>query len=137
MDKIRPWGLLAARILLAQIFLISGFHKVIGFAATAGYMASKGVPMAEFLAACSIVVELAAALMLVAGWKARWAALALALWLIPVTLIFHAFWAAPEAQVRLQTIQFEKNLCILGGLLYVAFTGPGRLSLDKAQGEDR
>jgi putative oxidoreductase len=132
MNKFQPWGLLAARVLLAHIFLISGFGKIFKFAGTAGYMASKGMPMPQFLLACSILVELAAGLMLVVGWKTRWAALALALWLIPATLVFHAFWAVPEAQVTMQMIQFQKNLCILGGMLYVLLCGPGRLSLDKA-----
>lgn len=132
MNQLQPWGLLVGRILLAYIFLLSGYGKIVGFAGTAGYMAKYGMPMVEPLLVASIAIELAAGLMLVVGWKTRWAALALFLWLIPVTLIFHAYWGVPKEQVMMQTIQFQKNLGIMGGMLFVFFFGPGRLSLDRA-----
>lgn len=53
------------------------------------------------------------------------------LFLIPVTLIFHNFWAVEPDQVRMQMIQFQKNLAIMGGMLYVVFNSAGRYSLDK------
>lgn len=112
--------------------MLSGFGKIGSFARTAGYMASYGMPMVEVLLVGAILIELVGGLMLAVGWKARWAAWAIFLFLIPTTLIFHAFWASPEAQVMMQTIQFNKNLAIMGGMLYVAFCGPGRLSLDKS-----
>jgi putative oxidoreductase len=90
------------------------------------------MPMVEVLLVATIAIELVGGLMLVVGWKARWAALAIFLFIIPATLIFHAFWAVPQEQVMMQTIQFQKNLAIMGGMLFVAFMGPGRLSLDKA-----
>lgn len=127
LNAYQPWGLLAGRLLLAYIFVLSGFGKIGGFAGTAKYMASKGMPMVEVLLVGAIVIELVGGLMLAAGWKARWAAWAIFLFLIPTTLIFHPAWADPS-----QTIQFNKNLAIMGGMLYVAFMGPGRLSLDKA-----
>jgi putative oxidoreductase len=132
MNATQPWALLAGRILLAYVFILSGFGKMLGFAGTAGYMASKGMPVPEFFLVCAILIELVGGLMLAVGWKARWGALAIAVFLVPTTLIFHAYWTYPEAQVMVQQIQFNKNLAILGGMLYVAFMGPGRLSLDKA-----
>jgi putative oxidoreductase len=132
LNRYQPWGLLAGRILLAYIFVLSGFGKIFSFAGTAGYMASKGMPMAEFFLVCAIVIELVGGLMLAVGWKARWGALALAVFVVPTTLIFHAYWTYPEAQVSMQQIQFNKNLAILGGMLYILFMGPGKLSLDKA-----
>ncbi|MDH3320843.1 MAG: DoxX family protein [Betaproteobacteria bacterium] len=127
MNQYQPWGLLAGRVLLAYIFVLSGFGKLIGFAGTAKFMASKGMPMAEVLLVGAIAIELIGGLMLAVGWKARWAAWAIFLFIIPATAIFHPVWADPS-----QMIQFNKNLAIMGGMLYVAFTGPGRLSLDKA-----
>jgi putative oxidoreductase len=131
MNAYQPWGLLAGRILLAHIFLLSGYGKITGFAGTAGYMAKYGMPMIEFFLVCAILLELLGGLMLVLGWKARWGALALIVFVVPTTLIFHAYWAVPPEQAYGQMIQFQKNLAILGGLLYVAFMGPGKLSLDK------
>jgi putative oxidoreductase len=132
LNQYQPWGLLTGRILLAYLFVLSGFGKIFSFAGTAGYMASKGMPMAEFFLVCAILIELVGGLMLAMGWKARWAALAIAVFLVPTTLIFHAYWTYPETQVMMQQIQFNKNLAILGGMLVVVFAGPGRLSLDKA-----
>ena len=127
LNKYQSWGLLAGRVLLAYIFVLSGYGKIFKFAGTAGYMASKGMPIPEFFLVCAILIELVGGLMLAVGWKARWAALAFVVFLVPTTLIFHPVWADPG-----QAIQFNKNLAILGGMLYVAFMGPGRLSLDKA-----
>jgi putative oxidoreductase len=131
-NQLQPWGLLVGRIMLAYIFVLSGYGKIVGFAGTAGYMAKYGMPMVEVLLVATIAIELVGGLMLVVGWKARWAALAIFLFMIPTTLIFHAFWASPQDQVMMQTIQFQKNLAIMGGMLFVFFCGPGRLSLDRA-----
>jgi putative oxidoreductase len=127
MNAYQPFGLLAGRLLLAYLFVVNGYGKIGGFAGTAKYMASKGMPLVEPLLVGAILIELVGGLMLAVGWKARWAAWAIFLFLIPTTLIFHPAWADPA-----QTIQFQKNLAIMGGMLYVAFMGPGKLSLDKA-----
>ena len=127
MSPYQPWGLLAGRLLLAYIFVVNGYGKIADFSGAAGYMASAGMPMVEPLLVGAIVIELAGGLMLAAGWKARWAAWAIFLFLIPTTLIFHTAWADGE-----QMIQFQKNLAIMGGMLYVAFMGAGKLSLDKS-----
>jgi putative oxidoreductase len=132
MSKFQPWGLLVGRLMLAYIFVISGYGKIAGFAGTAKFMAAKGLPLVEPLLVGTIIIELVGGLMLAVGWKARWAAWAFFLWMIPVTLVFHAYWAVPPEQVMAQTIQFQKNLAIMGGMLYVAFMGPGRLSVDKS-----
>jgi putative oxidoreductase len=131
MNTLQPLGLLVGRILLALIFILSGFGKITGFAGTAAYMASKGLPMAEVLLIPVILIELGGGLLLAIGYKARWAALAIFLFIIPTTLIFHPFWAVDAAQATMQKIQFQKNLAIMGGMLYVLFTGPGRFSVDR------
>jgi putative oxidoreductase len=132
MNKFQPWGLLLGRLMLAYIFVVSGYGKIGGFAGTAKFMAAKGMTMVEPLLVGTIIIELVGGLMLAVGWKARWAAWAFFLWMIPVTLVFHAFWSVPPEQVMAQTIQFQKNLAIMGGMLYVAFMGPGPLSVDKS-----
>ena len=127
-DTLVNTATLAGRVGLGLLFVISGFGKITGFAGTAGYMASKGMPMGEALLVGAIAVELVGGLMLVAGFKARWAALAIAAFLVPTTLIFHSP-VGPEAQA--QMTQFLKNLSILGGMLYVAAFGPGAWSADR------
>src|SRR5712691_2825054 len=80
---------LAGRILLALIFLLSGIDKVVHYAPTLGYMTKAGLPFPQVLLIVSVIVEIGAALAIIAGWKARWAAALLVLWMIPVTLVFH------------------------------------------------
>lgn len=122
---------LVGRILLAAIFIISGFAKISGFEGTAGYMASKGLPMPQVLLAITIVIELGGGLMIAAGFKARWAALVFFLWLIPVTFVFHKFWGIDAAQVQNQMNHFLKNVSIMGAMLLLFAYGPGAYSVDK------
>ncbi len=119
------------RALLALIFVLSGFNKIGGFAGTAGYMASKGLPMAEVLLVLTIIIELGGGLLIMLGWQARWAAAAIFLFLIPVTLVFHNYWAVDAAQQQMQMIQFMKNLSIMGGMLMIVAFGPGPYSLGR------
>jgi putative oxidoreductase len=122
---------LAGRTLLALLFVVSGFGKVTGFSGTAAYMASKGMPMTEVLLVGAIAIELAGGLMLVAGWKARWAALAIFLFTIPTTLIFHNPMGLDAQAAQAQMIHLMKNLSIMGGMLLVAAFGPGAWSVDR------
>ena len=125
LDRIGP---LAGRILIAAIFILSGFGKITGFEGTVGYIASKGLPLPQFAALGAIVVELGGGLMVVAGWKARWAAAAMFVFTALAALIFHNFWAAPAAEAQNQMIHFMKNISMAGGLLYVVVFGSGPLS---------
>jgi putative oxidoreductase len=122
---------LAGRILLALLFLKSGWGKIGGFEQTAAMMASKGIPMAHVALVITILLELGASILLVVGYKARWAALAIAAWLIPVTLMFHAYWNVPADQVMNQTNHFFKNVAIFGGMLMVFAFGAGRYSIER------
>ncbi|HSN38740.1 MAG TPA: DoxX family protein [Burkholderiales bacterium] len=126
----KQYAPLAGRILLALMFVISGWGKITNFSGTAGYMASMGMPFPELLLPGAIAIELGCGLMLMAGWKTRFAALAIFLFIIPSTLIFHNFWAADPAQAQNQMIHFMKNVTIMGGMLYVMAFGAGPLSLD-------
>ncbi|MEO8188430.1 MAG: DoxX family protein [Burkholderiaceae bacterium] len=122
---------LIGRIFLAVIFVLSGFGKISGFEGLVGQIASKGFPAAQVFAVATIVIEVGVALLLIAGWKARWAAFLLAVFTAIVTFFFHNFWAVPEAQKMMQQVEFLKNLALIGGLLMVVAFGPGRLSVDK------
>ena len=121
----------AGRIFLALIFVVSGVGKITGYAGTAAYMASKGLPLVEILLPLAIAVELGGGLLLALGWKARWAAVALFLFLIPTTLIFHQFWGIDPKLAQMQKIHFLKNVAIMGGMLMVLAIGAGAWSVDR------
>ena len=112
-----------ARILLAQIFLISGFGKLAGYAATQGYMAKMGVP--DALLPLVIALEIGGGLALVLGFLTRWAALGLAVFCVVSALLFHADFAQ-----QMQKINFMKNLAMAGGLLMLFAHGAGAWSID-------
>jgi putative oxidoreductase len=131
MNGFRDVAALVGRILIAIMYVPAGFSKIGGFSGTAGYIASKGLPLPEVGAAIAIVVELVGGLMLLIGWKARWAAIALAVFTLAATFFFHNFWGMPADQQMVQKLMFNKNIAIVGGLLLAFAFGPGRISVDK------
>src|SRR5262249_4487960 len=99
--KVTPyfdWADLLGRIGLALLFIWSGYTKFAYTAANVAYMKAYGMPLAEVLIWPAALIELVAAAMLVLGWKARWAALALAAYTVIAALIFHAYWSVPADQ---------------------------------------
>jgi len=125
-------AVLFGRILLGALFIISGFGKITGYDGTGGYMAAKGMPFVNVLLPAAIAVELGGGLLLAIGYKARWAALAIFLFLIPTTLIFHAFWGIDPKEAAMQQINFLKNVSIAGGMLMLFAHGPGAYSVDRS-----
>jgi putative oxidoreductase len=118
---------LAGRILIALIFLLSGIDKIQHYSGTLAYMQRAGLPFPDLLLIASAIVETVAALLIIAGWKTRWAAAALVLWMIPVTWVFHNPAGGQDAMIH-----FMKNLAITGGLLVLWAFGPGALSVKRS-----
>jgi putative oxidoreductase len=123
--------LLAARLLAAPLFFYSGIGKMLAFGVTASRLPGGEGGFGSFLAAGSIVIELGASLALVLGIYTRCAAIVLIVFTILATLMFHNFWASPPAQVTAQTVQFLKNLELIGLFAMIAAFGPGAYSLRK------
>ncbi len=130
-NSVQHFGPLAARILIAQLFIISGFGKAAGFAKTAAFMANKGMPMAEHLLVLTIALELGGGILLILGWKARWIAAAFFGFTLAATLVFHPFWAVEPQIVTSELNNFMKNFAIMGGLLYIMAYGAGPFSLGR------
>ncbi len=124
MDRLSSAGLLVSRVLLSAIFLFSGAMKLFGFSATAGSMAAHGMHMAPMFLVLAVVLELGGGLSLLLGYVPRLGALALALYLVPVTLVFHRNLSDPG-----QAAHFAKNVAIFGGLLAIVSVGGGEFSL--------
>lgn len=116
---------------MAAIFILSGAGKIAAFSATVGYISSQGIPLATLAAILAIVVELGGGLMLLVGWKTRWAAAVIAVFTVFAAVIFHNFWAVAPDQVQNTMIHFMKNFAMTGGLLYMVVFGAGSLSVDK------
>ena len=127
----QSFPVLIARVLLALMFLGAGIEKLTGLEGTAGYIASVGLPLPKLLAIGAGLLEVLGSVLLIVGWHARWAALALAGFTLLATFLFHAFWALPKDQQMMQMLMFMKNLAVIGGLLMVFAYGAGSLSLDQ------
>lgn len=118
---------LVGRVLLGLIFVMSGINKIADPQGTQQYMAAMGITTATtFLYAGAVFMEVAGGLSLLLGVWAKWGATALIVFMIPTTLVFHTNFGDQN-----QTIHFLKNLAMIGGLLYVAIYGSGRLSVDR------
>lgn len=121
---------LVGRLLLALLYLPAGIGKIGGFAGTAGYIGSKGLPMPELGVVIAIIMEVGGGLALIAGFRTRFVALALAAFTLVATFIFHNFWGVPADQAMMQQLLFYKNIAVVGGLLVLAAHGAGAWSVD-------
>ena len=124
---------LLGRLALSAIFLMSAFGKIANFDGTQAYMASAGMPFTAFFLVGAIFLELTGGLSLLLGYQVRWGVLALLIFLVPATLIFHRFWAVPPDMQQMQMINFMKNLAIGGALLLTWVHGAGPVSIDAKQ----
>lgn len=113
------------RALLAAIFLISGVGKLFNPSGTIGYIGAVGLPLPEVGYALAVIVEIGGGLLLIAGYRTRVAAFALAALTFVAAIFFHNDFADQN-----QFIHFLKNVAIVGGLLQVAIFGAGRVSVD-------
>ena len=111
---------LLARWLISIIFVTSAYSKMFGWSANIEYMNSKHMPSAALLLAAALVVEAAGSFCLITGLGARIAATVMFCYMIPVTFLLHEF----------MSVNFQKNLGIMGGLLMIAAFGPGRIALE-------
>jgi len=132
MNEAKSYLWLLGRILLSQIFLLSGVMKIFNWSQTAEYMASEGMVAIPFFLSMAILCEIGGGLSILLGFKARLGALVLALFLIPVTLVFHHFWTYEGMAMHNQMQHFLKNLTIMGGLWTIVAVGSGPLSVDPA-----
>jgi putative oxidoreductase len=119
-------ALLIGRILVGALFLIAAYNKAKGYSGSLGYFGRLGVPAPSVLLPLTIAFEAVAGILLIVGYQARLAALAIALFCIVTALIAHTNIADGN-----QFNHLLKNLAVTGGALALFVSGPGALSLDK------
>lgn len=123
--------LLLARVLLAGMFVIFGWGKLTGFTGTVALMTSLGLPLPAVAAGVAVFMELLVGIAIVVGFYTRPLAVLLALYTLATAVIGHHYWTMPDAERAANMINFCKNISIVGGLLLLGITGPGRFSLDR------
>lgn len=126
----QPYIVLLGRILFSLIFILSSFNHFTQNAMQ--YAAAQGVPYASILVPISGLMAFLGGMSILLGYKARYGAGLIILFLIPVTIMMHKFWGLSDpSQAMMQQIHFMKNISMLGGALIIAYFGSGPLSVDK------
>lgn len=123
MSHLQSLAFPAGRILIAVIFVMAGFDKIGGYAATQGYMEAMGVPGG--LLPLVILLEIGGGLAIAVGFQTRWVAAALAGFTVVAAVLFHF-----DPADQMQMISFMKNLAISGGFLFLFAHGAGAWSVD-------
>jgi putative oxidoreductase len=126
----QPWLDLIARILVAAVFINYGVLQILRFGFYVSYMAKFNVPSPDILLPLGIILEIGGGVLLVLGWKTRWAVAALALFTLVATVAFHRYWEMDQAAVAVNMANFFKNLAILGAFAHIFIHGAGPLSID-------
>lgn len=121
--------ILLARALVSALFVLTGWQKMTGFAATVGYMRSVGAPLPAAAAAVSVFMEFFVGAALLLGIWVRPLALLLFLFTFSTALIGHHFWTLQGAARHENQLNFFKNLGIMSALLLLALTGSGAYAL--------
>ncbi len=121
---------LLGRIAIAVLFLPAGLNKMMALEGTAGYFASLGLPAVTLLVWVVIAIEVLGGLALILGYHTRFTAVGLALFTILASIAGHAFWAAPADAAFIAQLLFFKNIAVTGGLLVLASSGAGSISID-------
>jgi putative oxidoreductase len=122
--------ILAARVLLATLFLIFGWRKLSDFSGTVSQMAQLGVPVPVLAAAVATFMELPVAFAVAVGAFTRPSALLMFLYTLGTALIGHRYWTITGADYVDSMDSFFKNLAIMGGFLLLVVTGAGKYSID-------
>jgi putative oxidoreductase len=122
--------ILAARLLLATLFLIFGWRKLRDYSGTVNQMAQLGVPMPVLAAGVATFMELPVAFAVAVGVFTRPSALLLFLYTLGTALIGHRYWTMTGADQVDSMDSFYKNLSIMGGFLLLYITGAGKYSID-------
>jgi putative oxidoreductase len=122
--------ILAARLLLATLFLIFGWRKLRDLSGTVSQMVQLGLPTPVLAAVVSIIMELPVAFVVAVGAFTRPVALLMAFYTLGTALTGHRYWTMTGADYVDNMDSFYKNLSIIGGFLLLYVNGPGKYSID-------
>ena len=130
-NRRNQFALLIGRLMVGGMYLNSGITNLIGLGGTAGYAASKGVPEAQVLVTLASLLLVVGGVSLISGIQPQLGVGAVALFLVPVTIMMHNFWALDGIERIAELHAFMGNLALLGSaLMFLAIPRPWPLSLD-------
>ena len=128
--------LLVGRIFLVAIFPIGAYYKIIGWPGITRRVADAGLPYPEYLGMVGTAAELLLPILVILGLFTRWAAFGLILFVLAATYIGHpVVWRVPPDAFSRELAGVMKNLAMIGGLLLLVGTGPGRFAIQPSRDE--
>ena len=130
-EKYKDEIILVARILILLLFVIFGWKKITGFSGAVSYVATTGMPMPTLSAIFAIAVEVCLGASVIVGCYTRPLAATFVIYTLATALIGHHYWTLEADQQFASMINFYKNVSIIGGLLLLSVTGPGKYSIDR------
>ena len=136
-SRFRNEAILAARILLMLLFVISGWGKLTNFGGTMAYFTSDALPAPALAAVIAIVMEFVVGLAIMVGFYTRPLALLILVYTFATALIGHQFWSMEGAARVANAINFYKNLGLMGGMLLLYVAGAGRYAIDARLGRSQ
>jgi putative oxidoreductase len=125
-------AILAARILLAWVFLDSGVAKLLHWQDGIAEVAGLGLGNPQLMLILTVVTQIVGGLAVVFGFGTRLAALALAGFTLVATVLAHHYWDLGGAVQIRQKITFLEHMAIVGGFVLLMVHGPGAWSLSAA-----
>ena len=130
-DRHKDEAILIARLLLMILFVLFGWSKLTGFSGAVAIMVAEGTPVPTVAAIIAVVMEFFVGIAIVLGFYTRPLAFLLALYTLAAAVIGHHYWTMLDGQRIANMIDFYKNISIMGGLLLLCVTGPGKYSIDR------
>lgn len=130
-DRRKDEAILVARLLLMVLFVLFGWSKLTGFSGAVAIMVAEGTPVPTVAAIIAVVMEFFVGIAIVLGFYTRPLALLLALYTLAAAVIGHHYWTMIDGERIANMIDFYKNVSIMGGLLLLCVTGPGKYSIDR------
>ena len=115
---------LLGRVLISLVFLLSGINKIGNYEGTIIWMESSGMPGIFLIPA--IILEIAAPILIMIGYKVKISAAFLSLYCIATAIIFHT-----DFSNQMQFVSFMKNIALAGGFLFLVINETKEFSLER------
>ena len=114
---------LLGRIFISLLFLMNGYFKISNYNGTLEWMEGYNVP--GILLTPAIILEFAAPILIIIGYRTKIAAFLLTTFCITTALIFHTDFSS-----QIQITSFLKNIGLAGGFLFIVVNGAKKFSFD-------
>ncbi|TCF96780.1 protein DoxX [Paraburkholderia strydomiana] len=119
--------LLAGRLFIALMFVLSGFNKLLFFGHGLEEVKAKNLPLPRLALSGTILVQLVCGVAIIVGYQTAIASVLLAVFTLATAVVFYDFWNQRGAQRTLMVTGFLEHISIIGGFVILIVSGPGNI----------